>query len=505
MKLILRFTILLLIITQPTFAQNYLIPKYEFRAVWVATVYNIDWPKTQTDTPEKQREDFIKITEFYNTMNFNAVIAQIRTAGDVFYPSKYEPWARYLTGKEGQAPEPFYDPTKFMVEETHKQGLEFHAWFNPYRATMTLDTTKLAPNHPFYQHRDWMIKYGPKYYFNPGLPEVQQYAINVIMEAVNQYDLDAVHFDDYFYPYKVKDEFFNDTLAYKKYGKKFKNIEDWRRDNIDQFVKKMSEAIKKVKPDVKFGISPFGVWRNREKDPLGSDTKAGQTCYDDLYADPISWIKNGWIDYIIPQAYWSIGFEPASYSKLTEWWASQPYEVALYMGQGPYKVNNNADKSWENPEQISNQVVFNRLLPKVKGSAFFSAKSLIDNPLNVAYHLKTNVFSKPALVPVHSRDKDKPLPNAPIFQKIKKRRKATTLTWKVEKNNNNRYSLIYKIPKDTPVDLEKATYLFTKIPYQAEKSEYEFTDFELKAHKNYKYIITVVDKFHLESKGVLSK
>ncbi len=500
MKKTLKLTLLLLLIAQFTFSQDYLTPKREFRGVWVATVANIDFPKKQTDSPQKQQEDYRKMMEFYSSLNFNAVIAQIRTAGDVFYPSQYEPWARYLTGKEGQ--DPGYDPTKMMVEETHRQGLEFHAWFNPYRATMNLDTVSLAPNHPFYKHRNWMIKYGTKYYFNPGLPEVQDYAIKVIMEAVNNYDIDAVHFDDYFYPYKVKDEYFDDTLTFKKYKGNFKNIEDWRRNNIDQFIKKMNEAIKKAKPHVKFGISPFGVWRNKSQDPKGSDTQAGQTCYDDLYADALSWVNNRWIDYIAPQVYWSLGFPLVSYSKLTEWWASQNYEAALYIGQGPYKINNNADKNWENPAQITNQVIFNRLYPKVGGSIFFSAKSLIDNPLNTAFHLKENAFQKPALVPVYAKDKDKTPPKAPTLEKIKKRRKATTLTWTATQNEHNRYFLIYKIPNNEAPDLEKARYLFTKIPYQKGESTYQFTDFEPKAYKKYQYKITLVDRFHLESEGL---
>ena len=279
-------------------------PKHEFRGVWIATVVNIDWPKSGLDDIEKQKQDYLKILDFYNDLNFNAVIVQIRAAGDAFYPSQYAPWSRFLTGNEGVAPEPYYDPLQWMIQEAHARGMEFHAWLNPYRATFDEKLEILSKDHDYNLHPDWMLKYGKKYYYNPGLPEVQQHLTNIMGEVVTNYDVDAVHFDDYFYPYKITNETFEDTDAYSRYAQPRQSLEDWRRSNIDSLVKKVHNTIKTKKPWVQFGISPFGVWKNNSTDPLGSDTKAGQTTYEDLYADPLLWMKMGWIDYLVPQVYW---------------------------------------------------------------------------------------------------------------------------------------------------------------------------------------------------------
>ncbi|HQK40100.1 MAG TPA: family 10 glycosylhydrolase, partial [Flavobacterium alvei] len=294
-------------------------PKNEFRAVWIATVVNIDWPKAGTDSVSKQKADFIEILETYKKLNYNAIIVQIRSTGDAFYPSKLAPWSRYITGKEGQAPKPYYDPLAWMIEQAHQRGFEFHAWLNPYRATFDTKTETLSKEHDFFKHRDWMIKYGEtgkeKYYYNPALPEVQSHLTAVVEEVVKNYDVDAIHFDDYFYPYKVSGKEFNDTASFKKYSYK-QSLEDWRRDNVNNFVKNIYYSIKRIKPWVQFGISPFGVWRNKSVDPKGSDTQSGQTNYDDLYADPIAWMEGNYIDYMLPQLYWSIYHKTASYSKL---------------------------------------------------------------------------------------------------------------------------------------------------------------------------------------------
>ena len=193
-------------------------PKNEFRAVWIATVVNIDWPKTSKDDVDKQKADYLEILDTYKKLNYNAVIVQIRSVGDAFYPTKLAPWSRFLTGKEGQAPQPYYDTLAWMIAETHARGFEFHAWMNPYRATMDYNTAILSPEHDYYKHPEWMIKYGGKYYYNPALPEVQKHLLNIVNEVVQNYDIDAVHFDDYFYPYKVAGEKFNDTAAYEKYN-----------------------------------------------------------------------------------------------------------------------------------------------------------------------------------------------------------------------------------------------------------------------------------------------
>lgn len=371
----------------------------EFRGVWIATVANIDWPTSSTDLYSKQKEDFIKLLDYYKSLNFNAVIVQIRTAGDAFYPSKFSPWSKYLTGKQGQKPDTMEDPLSWMILESHQRGLEFHAWFNPYRATMTLETKDLSPTHDFVKHPNWMIKYATKYYYNPGLPEVRAHLVEIIKEVVQNYNIDAIHFDDYFYPYKVEKEVFNDAASYKKYGKPGQKQDDWRRENVNLLVKEVNETIKAEKPWVQFGISPFGVWRNIDKDSSGSKTRAGQTNYDDLYADVLTWMKNGWIDYLIPQLYWSMDYNLASHRELVNWWSKNHYDTKIYIGNGPYKIRDNSDKAWENPMEISNQVGLSKITPNISGNAYFSAKSMYVKNKDVADLLHKNHYQYAALPP----------------------------------------------------------------------------------------------------------
>jgi uncharacterized lipoprotein YddW (UPF0748 family) len=244
-----------------------------------------------------------------------------------------------------------------------------------------------------------MLKYGTKYYYNPGLPQVKSHLTAVIKELVDNYDLDAIHFDDYFYPYKVGKEVFPDKKAYDTYKKQGQSIDDWRRQNVNDLILSVHQTIKSSKPWVQFGISPFGVWRNQDKDPKGSPTRAGQTNYDDLYADPITWMKNGWIDYLIPQIYWSMDYELASYRKLNDWWSNNSNQTNIYIGNGPYKIRDNADKAWENPSEILNQISYTRTAPNIQGNAFFSAKSLFSKNQDVAKSLKNELYQEPTLPP----------------------------------------------------------------------------------------------------------
>jgi len=380
----------------------------EFRGVWIATVANIDWPSSSTDAFSKQQADFIALLDYYKKLNFNAVIVQVRTAGDAFYPSNLAPWSRYLTGKEGQKPNTSIDPLAWMIEQAHLRGLEFHAWLNPYRATMNLDTKILSANHDYHKNPEWMVKYDTKYYYNPGLPDVKNHLVNVIKEIVKNYDVDAIHFDDYFYPYKVGKLEFQDADAFKKYGKNGQKIDDWRRENVNQLVQAVHQTIKAEKSWVQFGISPFGVWRNQSQDPNGSNTRAGHANYDDLYADPITWMKNGWIDYLIPQLYWSMDFQLASYRILTDWWAKNHYNTNVYIGNGPYKIRDNADKAWDNPLEIPQQISYTRSQSVLKGNAYFSARSLYKKNNDVAQNIFQNYYHKEVLTPEPPKSLGKP-------------------------------------------------------------------------------------------------
>lgn len=366
------------------------IERKEFRAVWVASVGNIDWPSEKGLSISEQKQEFIEILENVKKWNMNAVVVQIKPAADSFYPSKYAPWSAYLTGTQGK--DPGYDPLKFMVDEAHKRGIEFHAWFNPYRVGITTDKTKLSKDNIAFSKPKWMIQYGGKLYLNPGEQGVDDYVVDEIMEVVNNYDIDGVHMDDYFYPYKVKDQEYPDQSTYSQYGKKFYNVGDWRRDNVNRLIEKLSTEIKKAKPNVQFGISPFGVWRNKSTDPVnGSATKAGVQNYDDLYADIVHWMDEGWVDYVAPQIYWNQGFSLADYDTLVEWWSDEAKKTKtdLYIGQAAYKV-----KEWQDDNELVSQVEFNRIFPEVKGSIFFSYSSLLENPKGITSKLMEGPYLK---------------------------------------------------------------------------------------------------------------
>ena len=321
--------------------------------------------------------------------NMNAVFVQIKPTADAFYPSKYSPWSEYLTGTQGI--NPGYDPLKFMVEEAHKRGIEFHAWFNPYRLSTSGSRDRLSKDNIGRKKPEWTVAYGGQLYLNPGIPEVNDYVVNSIVEVVKNYDVDGVHMDDYFYPYKVKNQEYPDSAQYQKYGSKFASVGDWRRDNVNKLVEKLHTSIKKENKNVEFGISPFGVWRNASTDPSrGSATKAGVQNYDDLYADILLWMNKGWIDYVAPQIYWNQGHKSAEYNTLVKWWSKYAGQTQtdLYIGQAAYKVND-----WQNAKELINQVNFNRNYPEVKGSIFFSYKSLLTNPKNATNSLAQGPYS----------------------------------------------------------------------------------------------------------------
>ena len=371
----------------------------EFRGVWIATVANIDWPVSGTDSWEKQKKDYLALLDYYKGLHFNAVIVQIRTAGDALYPTKLAPWSKYLTGQQGTAPKTQEDPLTWMIEAAHQRGLEFHAWLNPYRATMDLNTAGLNPNHDFHKHRKWMLKYGTKWYYDPGLPEVKAHLLQIIAEVVDTYEIDAIHFDDYFYPYREPNVEFPDQASYAAYKKSGQSKDDWRRQNVDQLILALSETIKSKKPWVQFGISPFGVWRNQSKDPKGSPTQAGQTNYDDLFADVLKWMKNGWIDYLIPQLYWSMEHRLASHRVLADWWSNNSYGVPVYLGNGPYKIREDSDAAWKEPKELITQVHYGRTLPQIPGNAFVSARSIYTKNQDIAQLLKKEVYEQPVLPP----------------------------------------------------------------------------------------------------------
>ncbi|MCK4992803.1 MAG: family 10 glycosylhydrolase, partial [Bacteroidales bacterium] len=280
-------------------------PKREFRGVWVATVANIDWPSEPGLSTYEQQHEILDIVDMHKKNGINAIILQVRPTADALYSSELEPWSGFLTGEQGKAPDPFYDPLEFWIREAHKRGMELHAWFNPYR--INVDTADfLSGSHIIHKHPEWLFSYGGRFYFSPANPGVWNFVREVVVDVVRRYDVDAIHFDDYFYPYRIENQEFPDSLDFARYGGKFypDRLEEWRRHNVDTIIAMLGAAIKEEKPWVKFGISPFGVWRNRSEDERGSETTAGTSNYDGLYADVLLWQQKGWIDYLMPQLYW---------------------------------------------------------------------------------------------------------------------------------------------------------------------------------------------------------
>ncbi len=371
-------------------------PKYEFRAAWIATVDNIDWPSKKGLPADSQRAEFIRMIDMHKRNGMNALIVQIRPATDAFYPSPYEPWSEWLTGKQGVPPSPYYDPLEFMITETHKRGMEFHAWCNPYRADFAIGKSSIAPTHVTRIHPEWFLDYGGKRYFDPGNKEVQDFVTEVIRDIVTRYPVDGLHFDDYFYPYRITGREFPDSASYRKSGMSMPK-DDWRRSNVDSIIVMLSRMIRSSRPTCKFGISPFGVWRNIDKDPRGSNTKAGQTNYDDLYADILLWLKEGWIDYVAPQLYWEFGHKAAPYEVLLDWWSKNTFGKHCYIGLGIYRAGSNA--AWKDSTLLTRQIEALRKTPNIQGAIFFSSKNFYSNPNGWSDSLRLKYYAEPAEIP----------------------------------------------------------------------------------------------------------
>lgn len=474
-------------------------PKTEFRGVWIATVVNIDWPARGSDPWEKQKKDYLRLLHFYKNLNFNAVIVQVRTAGDAFYPSELAPWSRFLTGIEGEAPAIEEDPLKWMITRAHEYGFEFHAWLNPYRATFDLKTEVLAPTHDFFLHPDWMIKYGKKHYYNPGLPEVREKLVQVIAEVTTNYDIDAIHFDDYFYPYKIAGEKFEDGPTFEVHSKPGQTLEDWRRSNVDSLIAQAHRSIKSHKPWVQFGISPFGVWKNKSTDPNGSDTRAGQTTYEDLYADPLTWMEEGWIDYLIPQLYWSMDLEVASHRKLVNWWSNKVQQTNLYIGNGAYKIRNNSDKAWKRKKELPKQLELARELPEVQGNAFFSAKSLLSDKEDVIKLIQNRLYQKAALSP-SSPQKIRTQTAQPKYLNQREEENFHQLSFEFENPDQYQYALVYAARKQERLNTSDMKQLIAKIHLNG-RSVFNLGK-KLTAKKGV-IAVTFLDRYRKETKPIV--
>jgi len=467
-------------------------PKREFRGVWIATVKNIDWPSRAGLSSEEQQRELVNLIDRYHQMGMNAIIFQVRPAGDVFYFSAIEPWSEWLTGIQGKAPVPFYDPLQVAIEACHERGMELHAWVNPFRAYLDVDRDRMTHVfHVMHTHPEWVVTYGPNAYIDPGIPAARDYVVEVIEDIVMRYDIDAIHIDDYFYPYKIEGKAFPDTLSFERYGRNYRDKDEWRRENNNQFIYELRNTIKTHKPWVELGISPFGVWRNNADDPLGSDTRAGVTSYDDLYADVRTWLQKGWIDYVAPQIYFSIGYPPADYAILLDWWSQNSFNRQLYIGKAAYKVNNNHDQNWKLPGQIPGQIRMDRQREKVDGSIYFSAKSLILNPLGVGDSLKNVLYRYRSLPPEVDWSSGE-VYTIPQNLEASVQFKGVVLTWNA---TGSTYVGIYRFGKKDPINISDPRFLLDV----TSGTDTNYIDDTIDKQGKYYYVITSIDRLFKES------
>lgn len=402
--------------------------KRELRGVWVATVLNIDWPSKPGLSTRQQQHEIDQLLDNFKEINLNAVFLQIRPVSDAIYRSNKEPWSQYLTGAQGKAPNPLYDPLDYFIEGCHNRGLELHAWLNPFRVKQKLEDD-LVEGHFFNSKPEWGWEYGTKMYLDPGIPDVREYVADIVEDVVRRYDVDGIHFDDYFYPYPIKGKSIPDSLTFNKYADCYPRdqMDNWRRHNVDLFIKDVSEKIKESKPWVLFGVSPFGVWRNNDVDSTGSQTKAGITAYDILYADVLKWIQQGWVDYLMPQIYWYFGHPQADFKTLADWWACQGNDRFIFVGHGLYRLNQlNGDVAWQNPVELPAQLNYVRKSPALRGSVWFSSSHFIKEKIGFSNFLKKVYYKNKAILPAVSWvEIPRPLP--PVNVRIKKVKDNNTL------------------------------------------------------------------------------
>ncbi|HJD93222.1 glycoside hydrolase family 10 protein [Bacteroides coprosuis] len=470
-------------------AQKY--PKREFRAGWIQIING----QFQGLSTAQAQQRLLNQLDALKKANMNAVIFQIRAEGDALYESNLEPWSRFLTGQQGKAPNPYWDPLAFMVEECHKRGMELHAWINPYRAMMNINK-ELAYSHPYIKYPERFIQYGNQLFFDPALQENRNYICSIVSDIVNRYDVDAIHMDDYFYPYPKDGIEFNDDPSFRRLGSVYTNKGDWRRDNVNLLIKQIHETVREIKPWVKFGVSPFGIYRNERSNPFGSRTNGLQN-YDDLYADVLLWVNKGWVDYNIPQIYWHVGHPVADYQVLVDWWAKNSSNRPLFIGQSVPNTIQHADPNNPNMNQLPLKMRIQRSYQSVGGSCQWPATSVVANEGRYLDALVSEYNKYPSLVPVFDFMDDK----AP--KSVRKVKSLWTidgymLFWTAPKaktlmDEAIRY-VIYRFERGQKIDLEDPSHIVAITPNEYYKLPY------VDGQKKYTYVVTALDRLHNESK-----
>jgi len=472
------------------------LPKHEFRGAWMHIIGQKQYAQMN---PQQMRDYLIQQLDLLQQANCNAVIWQIRPQADAAYPSDLEPWTRWLTGEPGKAPQPLWDPLQFMIEQTHGRGMELHAWINPYRVTSS-EQDKPAPGHIYYEHPEWFLKYADgKIYFDPGLPQCRDFIDDVVRDILNRYDIDAIHMDDYFYPYPVAGAEFPDTASYNAYGLGW-DKNDWRRHNVDLLIEQLHKTISEVKPWVRFGISPFGIWRNKASDPDGSQTN-GLQCYDALYADCPKWTAEGWVDYMVPQLYWELEHKAASDLVLMHWWNEHANGRHMYYGQAVNNVMTHQDIADEggdtsNPTQLDHKLRLQRGMNDVHGITWWPGYSITSNFKGVLDSLSSKQMRYPALIPAYTWI-DNEAPHHIDDLKIKKVGGKKSLVWRAHRTDAPmqqavRY-VIYRFPKGKKAPLDNPANILAIIGNS--------TTFVLPdgGKGNWQYAVTALDRCWNES------
>lgn len=477
-------------------AQTYQVPKREFRAAWIQCVngqfQNIGTVKMQ-QTLTYQLDELQKD-------GANAIIFQVRPACDALYQSNIEPWSHFLTGVQGKAPYPYWDPLQWMIDQCHKRGMELHAWINPYRAK-TKSAYALAPGHICTQHPERAFEYDGLMILNPALQENRDYICTIVEDILKRYDVDGLHIDDYFYPYPVPGVTIPDGAQFSANPQGYTNIGDWRRHQVDLLIEQLNETIHRVKPWVKFGISPFGIYRNQKNDPRGSKTNGLQN-YDDLYADILLWIKKGWIDYNVPQLYWEIGHKAADYKELIRWWNEHASERPLFIGEDVERTVKNADPQNPKSHQLPAKMRLHQENKGVQGTVLWYAKAAVDNIGNYGTTLRNVYWRYPALQPLMPHI-DHKVPGKVRKLKVFNMGQQQVLMWTAPKwktwgDEATKY-VVYCFKRGEDINTDDPSHIvaittdcFYEIP-------------TMLAEGRYVYVVTALDRLQNESKGVKKK
>lgn len=466
-------------------------PKREFRGAWLHVIGQTQWQRKTTEQQKAYiREQFDKLQD----AGCNAVIFQVRPTADAVYKSDIEPWSAWLTGKRGKEPSPMWDPMEYAIEEAHKRGMEFHAWLNPYRVTSAASEV-LPDDHISNKYKERFFRYNGQILFDPAYQENRDYICDVISDILERYDVDAIHIDDYFYPYPAKGQDIPDNASYQKFGEGM-DRGDWRRHNVDLLIEQMYKTIKEKKPWVRFGISPFGIWRNRKSDPRGSNSSGLQN-YDGLYADILLWTKNGWVDYIAPQLYWQLDLPAAPSRHLAEWWNDHVDNVDIYIGQDVKRTMDTPDTRNNDKNELDTKVNISRRLPNVKGNVWWHGYWVTGNYKGVADSLAMKYQSTIAVPPAYGNKKKEPKPISEL--KIVRDGKDVFLSWTPPSNSRQpsetdvvKY-VVYEFFSGESQDIDDSQTIIAMTPY---------TKVKISDDRGVTYAVTTLDRMNRESKPV---